>query len=167
MDLGNISMQYPLLSRALHFITHIYVCSYPPDCALRKYFSLLHEAAERTGRVINIAHKIKGIVSEAGFVEVSEKIKKLPWAPWAADEKMKELGRYTMLNCETSFEAFGLALFTRVLGLSKDDAVRVCSDSRKELRNKNIHIYNLQYVTSIFLTKTKAQSILRLFLIVT
>lgn len=95
--------------------------------------------------MVNIAHKIKDIASEVGFVEVCEKAKKLPWAPWATDEKLKELGRYALLNCETSFEAFGLALFTRVLGLSKEEAIRVCSESRKELRNKKIHVYNLQY----------------------
>lgn len=140
-------IQYPhLLGAIAPLLTYCWGRSYPPDCALREYFRLFHEAAGRTGRISNIAHKLKSIAVDVGFVEATEKAKKLPWAPWPTDEKMKELGRYALLNCETSFEAFGLALFTRVLGLSKEEVMRVCSESRKELRDKKIHVYNLQYV---------------------
>lgn len=54
-------------------LTYIRECSYPPDCALRKYFSLFHKAAGRTGRAIYIAHKIKDITSEVGFIEAPRK----------------------------------------------------------------------------------------------
>ncbi|RPA93777.1 S-adenosyl-L-methionine-dependent methyltransferase [Choiromyces venosus 120613-1] len=120
--------------------------SYPKECAIRTFLRLLNSAANKTGRVMNVAHTIKGITEKAGFTKVSQKILKLPWAPWPSDPKMKELGKFALLNCETSFEAFGLALLTRVIGMSVDEALKLCQDGRKELRNKRIHIYNFHYI---------------------
>lgn len=60
---------------------------------------------------------------------------------------MKELGRYALLNHETSLEVSGLALFTRELGLSKDEAIGICSNAVEELKKwGEIHVYNMQYV---------------------
>ncbi|PWW76949.1 S-adenosyl-L-methionine-dependent methyltransferase [Tuber magnatum] len=120
--------------------------SYPKECTIRTYLHLMNSAANKIGRVMNVAHTLKGIVDDVGFTNVSQKILKLPWAPWPSDPKMKELGRFTLLNCETSFEAFGLALLTRVVGMSADEALKLCQDARKELRNKKIHIYNLHHI---------------------
>jgi len=119
--------------------------SYPKECAIRTYLRLMNSAAAKIGRVMNVAHTLKGIAEEVGFTNASQKLVKLPWAPWPSDPKMKELGRFALLNCETSFEAFGLALLTRVHEMSAEEALELCQDARKELRNKRIHIYNLQY----------------------
>lgn len=120
--------------------------SYPKECAIRTYLHLMNSAADKIGRVMNVAHTLKGLAEEVGFTNASQTLLKLPWAPWPSDPKMKELGRFALLNCETSFEAFGLALLTRVIEMDGDEALKLCQDSRKELRNKRIHIYNLHYV---------------------
>ena len=46
------------------------------------------------------------------------------------------------MNSETSFEAYGLALFTRVLGMSGEEARAMCLRAQRDLKNKNIHVYN-------------------------
>lgn len=89
------------------------VCSYPPDCALRQYLNLFQEAVARTRKPLDVAEKLKDNLISAGFIGVSKEVKKLIWSPWSTDETMKELGRYALLNHETSLEASGLALFTR------------------------------------------------------
>lgn len=62
--------------------------------------------------------------------------------PWPKDRRLKDIGYWTLMNSETSFEAYGLALFTRVLGMSGEEARAMCLRAQRDLKNKNIHVYN-------------------------
>jgi hypothetical protein len=42
---------------------------------------------------------------------------------------------------DTAFHAYGMAAFTRILGMSEEDADKVCSDALSAARNKNFHTY--------------------------
>jgi hypothetical protein len=47
-----------------------------------------------------------------------------------------------MLGCETGFHAYGLAVFTRMMGMDAKAADKLCNDALKAVRNKNFHLYN-------------------------
>jgi len=72
----------------------------------------------------------------------------MPWGPWPKDPRMKEIGYWALLNSEYSFEAYGLALFTRVLGMSGEEARELCTRAQRDLKNKHIHVYNPKYASS-------------------
>ena len=59
-----------------------------------------------------------GLISEAGFVDVVEKRFKWPIGPWSSDAKLKEIGRWNLLNWEEGMEGWCMAPYTRVLGVS-------------------------------------------------
>lgn len=59
-----------------------------------------------------------GLIKEAGFVDVVEKRFKWPIGPWSSDPRLKEIGRWNLLNWEEGMEGWVIAPYTRVLGVS-------------------------------------------------
>ncbi|KAG0137454.1 S-adenosyl-L-methionine-dependent methyltransferase [Tuber indicum] len=118
--------------------------SLAPDSTLRYWFDLYHTAMDNMG-LPSLSHKVSEMLEEAGFTEVSQKVYGLPWGPWAKDKKLKEIGAWMLANSETSFEAYGLAFLTRVLGKSPEEAKDLCDKAHKELRSKRVHVYNSHY----------------------
>jgi hypothetical protein len=43
---------------------------------------------------------------------------------------------------EPAYEAYGMAPLTRILGMSKEEALEVFAEAVKGVRNKNFHGYN-------------------------
>lgn len=73
-------------------------------------------AAGKFGKPGNIAHLTKGWMEDAGFVDVTERVFRIPLGPWAKDKELKELGRWNLLSAMQGLDGFTMALFTRVLG---------------------------------------------------
>jgi len=69
---------------------------------------------------------------------------KIPLGTWPADQKQKDIGAFTLLTTEHGFESFGMALFTRTLGMEAPEAVELIEGAKKESRSKKIHSYSLQ-----------------------
>lgn len=63
---------------------------------------------------------------------------------WPADPKQKERGAYQQMASESGFEAIGMALLTRGMGMLPADARLLMDQSRADLRNKKIHSYSKQ-----------------------
>lgn len=84
---------------------------------------------------------------DAGFVAVGVVLKKAPLGPWPKDPKKKTLGCWGMAVAEHGLEAYGMALFTRHLGLSTEEAAKICAGAVDELRRRDVHCYSAQYVT--------------------
>jgi len=92
-----------------------------------------------------IAPAVGRLLQRAGFVDVKTTVKKVPWAPWPQDEKLKELGYWSLLGLTTAaFEAFGMALFTRYHGFSAEEAKEICALARKDVWEKRVHAYHQQ-----------------------
>jgi hypothetical protein len=61
---------------------------------------------------------MKSDIEQAGFVNVVERVLKIPLGGWAADRKLRELGRWALLGFDTGLEGYNLATLTRVMGVS-------------------------------------------------
>lgn len=46
------------------------------------------------------------------------------------------------MNIETGYEAYGIAPFTRNLGMKIEEAKRVCRDATRAAKNKAYHCYS-------------------------
>lgn len=66
-----------------------------PESALFQWCKLGSEAVEKVGRPFAINDDLAGWLKEAGFVNVTEEVYKVPCGLWA---KKKEIGRYNLLN---------------------------------------------------------------------
>ncbi|KAF8245526.1 S-adenosyl-L-methionine-dependent methyltransferase [Wilcoxina mikolae CBS 423.85] len=72
--------------------------------------------------------------------------RKATFGPWPKDKRMKSAGAMVMLNAETGSEAYGMAPFTRILGMSIEEATKTCRDAYTDIENKNYHMYTPFYL---------------------
>lgn len=71
---------------------------------------------------------------------------KLPQSPWPKDPKLKDLGRYHQVNMFEAIGPYCYALFTRILGWSKEEIEVMVAGIRKELRDPSVHVYTKVHV---------------------
>jgi hypothetical protein len=69
---------------------------------------------------------LKNVLETAGFEDVQMHASKEPFGPWPKDPRLKRIGAMNLLNGETGFESYGMAAFTRILGMSADEARGIC-----------------------------------------
>ncbi|KAJ5923738.1 S-adenosyl-L-methionine-dependent methyltransferase [Penicillium verhagenii] len=66
--------------------------SLPQDTILSQWADIWHPVSERAGRPFQVQDKMRSSLEKAGFVEIQEKVYKVPVGPWARDPVLKELG---------------------------------------------------------------------------
>ncbi|KAK2880137.1 hypothetical protein FQN49_000551 [Arthroderma sp. PD_2] len=117
--------------------------SLPETSPYHEYQVQLNEAAEKFGKVMNIAPRFQEFVENAGFASVTAEKRKIPLSPWAKDKRMKALGQYMNIQMMESIEPYSLALFTRVLEWDNARIQALLAGVRKDLRNLNYHMYSV------------------------
>ncbi|EEP77397.1 hypothetical protein UREG_02246 [Uncinocarpus reesii 1704] len=119
------------------------------DPELKKAPNTLHwvtklsEVSDKVGKPLNVAQFQKKWMEEAGFLDVQEKVIKVPIGPWARDKKLKELGRFERLHMNESVEAHSMAFFTRGLNYSTEQAKVTFELVRNEFNDKSLHLYTV------------------------
>ncbi|KAH7184942.1 S-adenosyl-L-methionine-dependent methyltransferase [Fusarium flagelliforme] len=119
------------------------------DSEFSKLLHLLDEASTKIGRPFQDNKKNKGILQDAGFVNIVETVLKWPNNSWPKDKKHKEVGQWNNLNMDhfKGLEAISMAVLTRVLGWSLEEVTVFLAKVRKDLGNKAIHAYWPVYST--------------------
>ncbi|KAG9242168.1 S-adenosyl-L-methionine-dependent methyltransferase [Calycina marina] len=116
--------------------------SIPPDSCLLHFVKLLKEAGDQIGQPWDISNNMLRNIEEAGFVNVVDHVYQDPVGPWAADPKLEELGRWSLLEFEIGLEGFALAMLTRVLKWSTAEVQVFLAHIRAELDDRSIHSYH-------------------------
>jgi hypothetical protein len=109
--------------------------------AAKKHLELQVEALAKMGRPAHTGETLKALFENAGFEDVTVLNVKHPLGPWPKDRRLKHIGAMMLLNCATAFEAYGLALFTRVLGMDQEEALALCGDAFAAVKNRHNHTY--------------------------
>ena len=91
--------------------------SVPDDHVFKRWSDLFVEAGERSGKTFRILDLQKQYIIDAGLVNVVEKKYKMPVGPWPKDKKLKEIGRWHLLECYQGIEGWAMALLIRVMGV--------------------------------------------------
>ncbi|KAK4504401.1 hypothetical protein PRZ48_005317 [Zasmidium cellare] len=113
-----------------------------PDATLARWSRNALECAQRTGKTFEIAENMAGLIREAGFEEVVERRFKWPIGPWSSDKKLKEIGRWNLLNWEEGMEGWVMAPYTRVLGWTPAQVADWLKEIRRALRDRKRHVYH-------------------------
>ncbi|MCJ1300074.1 hypothetical protein MMC08_002868 [Hypocenomyce scalaris] len=103
--------------------------------------NLMCEAAENYGRYVPRGTEYKYWLEEAGFVDITEKNFKRPMNAWPKDKKLKEVGKFQLLNYTEGLEGLSLGLFTRGLQWQPAEVQVLVAKVRAELKDKSIHSY--------------------------
>lgn len=80
-------------------------------------------------------------MKDAGFVDVTCMLVKLPIGPWPKKKILKEAGRLGYYNLYNGLEGLSVKLFTQVLGWSMDELHALIAECRLELNKKSVHAY--------------------------
>ncbi|KAL6415184.1 hypothetical protein AUP68_01730 [Ilyonectria robusta] len=87
-----------------------------PESPLARWFHDLRVASDAMDRPVVLAATLRKIYEEVGFVDIQERIFKMPMNGWPKDERLKELGKMWERNFLTGLSGFSFTLFNRVFG---------------------------------------------------
>ncbi|KAK1751060.1 methyltransferase [Echria macrotheca] len=116
------------------------------DMAIHKWVTQLLDGTRMIGRPFDGAFEYKRQMEEAGFVNVQEHVFKWPQNRWPKDARYKELGTWTLENITSGLEGLSAAVYTRVLGWSKEEVDVLLAQVRNEMKDTKIHSYWPIYV---------------------
>ncbi|OJJ43882.1 hypothetical protein ASPZODRAFT_135918 [Penicilliopsis zonata CBS 506.65] len=102
---------------------------------------LVHEASTKFGKPLQDLSKWEDDLKAAGFVDIVNKVVKIPMSPWPKDRKQKEIGRYFQAMHVQGMNSYLPKLFCDVLGWSNLEVTVLIAKSKQELFDLSIHQY--------------------------
>ncbi|KAJ5367111.1 hypothetical protein N7541_001052 [Penicillium brevicompactum] len=111
--------------------------------AISTWQELLVKASVKFGKPMDVASRMEGWMAKQGFVNVVDESYKCPIGGWPKNRRLKEIGRVGKVTLLEIVEPYTLALFTRVLGFSYQDAQEHMDKVRKELLSNSYHLYTV------------------------
>lgn len=115
--------------------------SVPEDNILKDWVRDLTDAFDRIGKTCHAHPYIDKWMEETGFINIKKQYFKLPIGTWPKDPVEKEIGAFNLVNMLDATEGFTNAVYTRVLGRDNEVVAQTIKDIRKNLKNKNFHMY--------------------------
>ncbi|KAI9036605.1 class I SAM-dependent methyltransferase [Aspergillus affinis] len=98
-------------------------------------------ACDSLGQTLRAPEYIKQWMEEAGFVDVEERIFRLPMNTWPKDPELKEIGRYQCAQHLEAVSPFALGLLVEVLGWSREETELFLVGVRDNIKDRSIHAY--------------------------
>jgi hypothetical protein len=115
--------------------------SLTPDHVLSQWSDIFHEASKRFGKSFYEVWNLSTYIRDAGFVDVEERVYKVPVNSWPANPHMKELGRWNLLHITQGAEGWGLFLLTKVMGWTPEEAHMFIAKFRGGVKERRVHAY--------------------------
>jgi len=105
------------------------------------WLKTLDDASIKFGKRLDVADHQKGWLEEAGFVNVTDMVVKIPIGPWTKDKKLKHIGRFTRPMMLQTVDSYTLHLYTQVLGRSLEETHLEMAHVKRELLDPTLHMY--------------------------
>jgi hypothetical protein len=112
-----------------------------PDYAVDKWLTLVHQGLLKLGPDLNSTTRLANDLREAGYVNVEERIFKVPIGIWAKNKTLKMIGLYLRTVIFEGLQAISLAAFVKGLGWSQQEMEVLLVDVRKDLFDVTKHTY--------------------------
>lgn len=113
----------------------------PEDSQVCKFFEILTDGCAKVGRDLHVPRRWRGVVQDAGFVDIEERVFKVPVGGWPKNRRMKEAGVFEMETLREGLPAIGMGFFTRVLQWKPEEVEVFFAKVRKELDDRKIHVW--------------------------
>lgn len=111
------------------------------DNKIIKLQKLVVEATQKIGKEPLPGPKLKGWMEEAGYVNVTERVFKMPLGMWPKDQRLKKTGACSLMSYLDGLEAMTYGLLPTVLKWSIEEVQVLLAEVRKEARRKDVHMY--------------------------
>ena len=113
----------------------------PPDSGFKVICDKFMEAGLIWGTPPDAPLRFATHLRNAGFVNVSENIYKVPSSPWPKDKRQKQIGALEMTNVVEGAQGFGLRVFGNVFGWTKAQTELAMLNFKRDVSNRNYHQY--------------------------
>lgn len=117
----------------------------PPDSLIAGWGDNFEGCADRAGRSLATQRTMKAKIEAAGFVNVQEKLYKVPIGRWPRDKVLKETGRINQEHWSSGLEGWAMWLLTRhgaPQPWSADEVRVYVARVRQELERGGMHIWH-------------------------
>ncbi|KAK3349258.1 S-adenosyl-L-methionine-dependent methyltransferase [Lasiosphaeria hispida] len=118
----------------------------PADSSLASWARLLDRAGALKNHPRHVAHKMVQWYKEVGFVDVQQRLLKMPIGCWPENHRMKEIGRFWQLCLELGLESLSLRLLNETFGWGLSEMTGLLGRVKQDIRNRSIHAYTQVYV---------------------
>jgi hypothetical protein len=118
--------------------------SLPADSVLAGWGDNFIGCGERAGRSLTTQETMRASIEAAGFVDVHERLYKVPMGPWAKDRLLKEVGLLNLQHWKSGLEGYAMWLLTKFgapTPWTKEEVEIYLVNVRKELKDSRIHAY--------------------------
>lgn len=109
--------------------------------AMLRWQDLCNEAAKVFAKEIRVGQTLKQRMLDAGFVDVAEKVVKVPIGPWPKDPRMKEIGRYQREHMAMGIEPYTFGFIGKILGWSEEECRVLIAQVTNDVRRRDVHMY--------------------------
>jgi hypothetical protein len=116
-----------------------------PHSQFSEYDRLLRKAASAFGTPLEDPERYASWFSAAGFVNVTEKIFKMPTSPWPKDPKLRLVGAFEQENLFVNLDGISVRVFQKGLGWSAEETSVFLVGVRKDIKDRTIHSYYPYY----------------------
>lgn len=99
------------------------------------------------GKPVDAIDKCKARIEAAGFINVQEKLYKVPLGVWVKNPVLKEAGRFCKMHVMTGIEGFAMFAFTHFgepVPWTAEEVQVWLAKFRKDVENQGIHAYYLK-----------------------
>lgn len=80
----------------------------PADSTMAQWGPMFLRIGENIGRPLDTVDTMKAGIEAAGFVNVKEKMYKVPMGEWAKNEMLKEAGRFSKISGLAGMEGYAM-----------------------------------------------------------
>ncbi|KAJ5492785.1 hypothetical protein N7539_001531, partial [Penicillium diatomitis] len=118
--------------------------SLPPNSVLAGWGETFISCAARAGRPLTTQETMRASIESVGFVDVHERLYKVPLGPWPKDQLLKEVGLLNLEHWKAGLEGNAMWLLTKFGAphpWTKDEVELYLMEARKDLKNSHIHGY--------------------------
>ncbi|CAA9965181.1 Tam Trans-aconitate methyltransferase [Pyrenophora teres f. maculata] len=120
----------------------------PPNSGYVESGRLYYEIAEKMGAPLDAPRAWNAQMKDAGFVNVTDEVYKLPMGTWPRSKRLRTIGKLEQIMIlEGGFEAYMLRGYTQVLGGRAEDLQIVLALAKREVRDPAVHTYVQFHIT--------------------
>ncbi|KAK2735886.1 hypothetical protein FQN57_001092 [Myotisia sp. PD_48] len=122
---------------------------YKSPYAFQNWMQYYEYATTMLEKPIRVAHQVAHWMRQAGFVDVEERVTKVPLNPWAKDPHLKQLGLWSQRNWLDGLAGFSYVPFgLKGLGWTQEEIEVFLVDVRKSIQDRKVHVYQNFYVVT-------------------
>jgi len=115
----------------------------PEESYIRRYFKLMFEAVQKSGRQYLVSRTIKERMFRLGFEDIQERVYILPFGNWPKDKHMKELGRIGQFSLIESLSVYSAELFSMYQGMKQEEIQSLCDEAMSEIKSTKGYYTNI------------------------